>query len=152
MFDVFWICHLVLPLLFLSFFLFFCLSFFSTHRLSSSLLHLSIIPFMAPFNLLHTHSTYTYIQISPHSKESPPSCPLWSGTNKNRDVSTGPLACPFARSLALLTRLLAPDCSLRSRPPLRSLVRSLAHFANELACGTDWMAIFSIFDHSRQLT
>ena len=30
--------------------------------------------------------------------------PLWSGTNKNRDVSTGPLARPFARSLAPLTR------------------------------------------------
>ena len=80
--------------------------------------------------------------------------PLWSGTNKNRDVSTGPLARPFARSLAPLTRSLAPDCSLRSRPPLRSLVRSLAHFAHSLARGTvnDWMAIlsvfFSIFDHS----
>ena len=52
---------------------------------------------------------------------------LWSGTSKNRDVSTGPLARPFARSLAPLTRSLAPDCSLRSRPPLRSLVHSLAH-------------------------
>ena len=50
---------------------------------------------------------------------------LWSGTNKNRDVSTGQLARPFARSPAPLTRSLAPDCSLRSRPPLRSLVRSL---------------------------
>ena len=60
---------------------------------------------------------------------------LWSGTNKNRDVSTGPLACPFVRSLAPLTRLLAPDCSLRSRHPLRSLVRSLAHFAHSLARG-----------------
>ena len=49
---------------------------------------------------------------------------LWSGTNKNRDVSTGPLARPFARSLAPLTRSLAPDCSLRSRPPLRSLICS----------------------------
>ena len=29
--------------------------------------------------------------------------PLWSGTNENRDVSTGPLARPFARSLAPLT-------------------------------------------------
>ena len=47
---------------------------------------------------------------------------LWSGTNKNRDVSTGPLA----RSLAPLTRSLAPDCSLRSRPPLRSIAHSLA--------------------------
>ena len=44
--------------------------------------------------------------------------PLWSGTNKNRGVSTGPLACPFTRSLA-------PDYSLGSRPPLHSLVRSL---------------------------
>ena len=79
---------------------------------------------------------------------------LWSGTTKNQDVSTGPLARPFARSLAPLTRSLAPDCSLRSRPPLRSLVRSLAHFAHSLARGTvnDWMAIlsvfFSIFNHS----
>ena len=62
---------------------------------------------------------------------------LWSETNKNRDVSTGPLARPFARSLAPLTRSLAPDCSLRSRPPLRSLVRSLAHFAHSLARGKD---------------
>ena len=60
---------------------------------------------------------------------------LWSGTDKNRDVSTGPLARPFARSLAPLTRLLAPDCSLRSRPPLCSLVHSLAHFAHSLARG-----------------
>ena len=53
---------------------------------------------------------------------------LWSGTNKNKDVSTRPLARPFARSLA-------PDCSLCLRPPLRSLVRSLAHFAHSLARG-----------------
>ena len=45
---------------------------------------------------------------------------LWSGTNKNRDVSPGPLARPFARSLAPLTRLLAAHYSLRSRAPLRS--------------------------------
>ena len=72
---------------------------------------------------------------------------LWFGTNKNRDVSTGSLACPFARLLALLTRLLALDCLLRSRPPLRSLVRSLAYFAHSLARGTvnDWMAILSVF-------
>ena len=43
----------------------------------------------------------------------------------NQDVSAELLASPFARSLAPLTRLLAPDCSLYSRPPLRSLVRSL---------------------------
>ena len=39
---------------------------------------------------------------------------LWSGSTKNRDVSTGSLACLFARSLALLTRSLAH--SLRSLP------------------------------------
>ena len=55
-----------------------------------------------------------------------PAFALWSGTNKKRDVSTGPLARLFAHSLAPLTCSLAPDCSLRSRPPLRSLVRSLA--------------------------
>ena len=43
---------------------------------------------------------------------------------------------------------------LRSRPPLHSLVCSLAHFAHSLARGTvnDWLAVlsvfFSIFDHS----
>ena len=79
---------------------------------------------------------------------------LWSITAKNTDCSTRPLARPFPRSLAPLTRSLAPDCSLRSCPPLCSLVRSLTHFAHSLASGTvnDWMAIlsvfFSIFDHS----
>ena len=62
------------------------------------------------------------------SVETPSDDALWSGTNKNRDVSTGPLARPFTRSLA-------PDSSLRSRPPLRSLIRSLAHFAHSLARG-----------------
>ena len=82
---------------------------------------------------------------------------LWSITANNTDCSTGPLARPFARSLAPLTRSLASDCSLRSRPPLRSLVCSLAHFAHSLARGTvnDWMAIlsvfFSIFDHSERM-
>ena len=32
---------------------------------------------------------------------------LWSGTNKNRDVSTGPLAPPFARSFARTARSFA---------------------------------------------
>ena len=66
---------------------------------------------------------------------------------KNTYVSIGPLARLFACSLA-------PDCSLRSHPPLRSLARSLAHFAHSLAVN-DWMAIlpvfFSIFDHSAPL-
>ena len=70
---------------------------------------------------------------------------LWCRTAKNTDCTTGPLAC----SLALLTRLLAPDCSLHSRPPLRSLarsrppLRSLARFTHSLARGkvNDWMAI-----------
>ena len=53
---------------------------------------------------------------------------LWSIIAKNTDCSTGPLAAPFACSLAPLTRSLAPDCLLRSRPLLRSLIRSLAHF------------------------
>ena len=68
-------------------------------------------------------------------------------------------ACLLTRSAALmrsaaLTCSLALDCLLRSRPPLRSLVCSLAHFAHSLARGTvnDWMAIlsvlFPVFDHS----
>ena len=79
---------------------------------------------------------------------------LWSKTAKNTDCSTGPVPRPFTRSLAPFTHFLAPDCSLRSRPPLRSLVRSLAHFGHSLARGkvNYKMAIlsvfFSIFDHS----
>ena len=46
---------------------------------------------------------------------------------ENRDVSTGPLARPFARSLTLLTHLLAPHCSLCSRALRRSFICSLAH-------------------------
>ena len=49
---------------------------------------------------------------------------LWSGTNKNRDISTGPLTRSFTRLLAPLTRSPAPDCSLCSRLPLRLLIRS----------------------------
>ena len=72
---------------------------------------------------------------------------LRSRITKNPDVSTWTLARPFAHSLAPLICLLAPDCSLRPRPPLRSLVRSLAHFAHSLARGTenDLMAIYSVF-------
>ena len=61
--------------------------------------------------------------------------PLWSKTAKNTYYSTRPLARPFVHSIAPLTRSLALDCSLHSRPPLRSLVRSLAHFAQSLARG-----------------
>ena len=57
---------------------------------------------------------------------------LWSKTTKNTDWSTGSLARPFAHSLTPLTRLLAPESSLHSHPPLCSLVRSLAHLAHSL--------------------
>ena len=73
----------------------------------------------------------------------------WVRTAKNRDVSTGSRASPFACLLAPLTHSLAPDCLLCSRPPLcsRSLVNSPAHFAHSLARGTviDKMAIYSVF-------
>ena len=52
---------------------------------------------------------------------------LWARSNKNPDVSIGPLARPFALSHALLTHLLAPHCLLPSHAPLCSFVRSLAH-------------------------
>ena len=50
---------------------------------------------------------------------------LWARITRNTDWSTWPLARPFARSFVLLTRLLALDYSLCSRPPLRSLLCSL---------------------------
>ena len=36
--------------------------------------------------------------------------PLWSRMTKNVDVSSGPIACPFARSFTLLTHSLARHC------------------------------------------
>ena len=50
---------------------------------------------------------------------------LWSGTNKNRDVSTRTLACLFARSLALLVRLLRTACFARALRCAHSFARSL---------------------------
>ena len=52
--------------------------------------------------------------------------PRWFKTAMNQDESTGPLARPFIRSLAPLTRLLAPHCLFCSHAPLRSFIRSLA--------------------------
>ena len=77
--------------------------------------------------------------------------PRWARIFKNTDWSTGPLAHPFARSLASLTPSLAPHYSLRSRPPLRSLVRSLAHFAHSLARGKvnfRWLFCLCFFFYS----
>ena len=50
----------------------------------------------------------------------------WFRAAKNWDISTGPIARPFARSFPL-TPLLAPRFSLRLPAPLRSCVRSLDH-------------------------
>ena len=58
---------------------------------------------------------------------------LWFISAKNRDVSTGLLARPFAHSLAPIIRSLAPPCSLHSRALLRSLICSLAHFTHSFA-------------------
>ena len=54
----------------------------------------------------------------------------WSHSTRGRitmkSTRTWPFAGPLAHSLAPLTHSLAPYCSLRSRAPLRSFVRSLA--------------------------
>ena len=66
---------------------------------------------------------------------------LWTITAKNTDISTGPLDRPFARSLA-------PDCSLCSRPPLRSIVRSLTSLTpslvGQLIIGWLFILFFSV--------
>ena len=116
--------------IFATFFVFFFFVFFLPASLLllfplSSLLHHPTSPSLSFFSSLSFSFPFDHVSLSP----------LWSKTAKNTDCSTGSLAHPFARSLAPLTRSLAPDCSLRSRPPLRSLVRSLAHFAHSLARG-----------------
>ena len=71
----------------------------------------------------------------------------WARSTKKPDVSTGPLACPFAHSLAPLTRSLTPHYLLGS---CASLTRSLPHslcFNPSLTPSlvNDWMAIYSVF-------
>ena len=51
---------------------------------------------------------------------------LWFRTAMNRDLNSGPLAHPCARSLTPLTHLLAPPCLLRS------LIRCAGLFARSL--------------------
>ena len=53
---------------------------------------------------------------------------------KNPNVSTGPLAVPFACSLAPLAHSLAPPCLLRSRASQRLLISSLACLLCSLPC------------------
>ena len=50
----------------------------------------------------------------------------------NRDVSTAPFTCPLARSLAPLSRLLPPHCSLRSRAPVCPICQTLTYFEGKL--------------------
>ena len=66
------------------------------------------------------------------------SAALWSGTNKNRDVSIGPLARPFARLLALLT-LFTCFGLLASLAPSTALT----HFAHSLTRGTMYSVQFT---------
>ena len=73
---------------------------------------------------------------------------LWSGTNKNRDVSTRPLARPFARTAHSLacSRLLA------SLAPFAALTRSLARLLRSLPCLWESELLMSqndlVFSHS----
>ena len=60
---------------------------------------------------------------------------LWARSTKKTDWSTGPLARPFARSLAPLTCSLALHYLLRWRAPLRSL--SLARSLRSLPSSWD---------------
>ena len=53
--------------------------------------------------------------------------PLWSKITNNPDVSTGPLALPFASLLAPLSRSLTPPFLLRLRALLRFFACTLTH-------------------------
>ena len=65
----------------------------------------------------------------------------WFRTSWNRDSSIGPLAHPLAHSLAPLTRLLAPHCSLCSSAPHHSFVRSRAHSLAPELMGQWWIFV-----------
>ena len=95
----------------------------SSQSLTALILHPDS-PSPKPLRLTPLDKTLLHSTFHDFTRQPPSPKPLWSRILKNPEVSTGPLARPFARSLAPLTHLLAPDCSLRSRPPLRSLVLS----------------------------
>ena len=66
--------------------------------------------------------------------------PLWSGSTKNRDVSTGALACPFARSLAHLHRsLIRLRHSASFARALRCVHSSICSFAHSLS--SSWESV-----------
>ena len=69
---------------------------------------------------------------------------LRSRTAKNPGVSTGPLACSFAHSLASLIHSLAPHYSLFTRISLCSLVCWLAHSLTPEPVGR-WMIRWLFF-------
>ena len=74
---------------------------------------------------------------------------LWARITMNTDWSTGPLARPFAHSLAPLTRLLAPHYSLRSRAPFVLLITSLTPLlVGKWIIRWLFFCVFSIMDHS----
>ena len=113
------------------------------------LLTISLLPFfLLPsfFKVGSSVSPVAFIQLriqAQHSKikekrKEAAASAQWVRTAKNWDVSNGPLARPFALSLAPLTHSLARHCWLRLRAPLRSLVCSLAHSLTPQLVGK-WM-------------
>ena len=99
-------------------------------RLLAPLIHL-----LAPHCSLRSHATAFVRSLThPFAPEHVghwnivcPMCPQsqWNDYEINAK-STGPFTHPLARSLTPHTHSLSPHCSLRSRAPLRSFVRSLA--------------------------
>ena len=65
------------------------------------------------------------LQINSDNTATATTAALWSGTNKNRDVSTGPFAHPFARTAHSLTCSALLASLARSAALTRSLARSL---------------------------
>ena len=92
---------------------------------SAELVPLVVAPQAHLFSVLLTSAVYLLTPPPPFPQE-PHRPPQWGRTAKNRDVSTGLLTRPFARSLAPLTQSLALHCSLRLRTPLRSFVHPFA--------------------------
>ena len=124
------------------FFFFLSVSFILPPFLSSKIhhLYLLILPGISPYlsqpsGCIPISSKTHHLIVSGLPRTIRPNPPPHPCGPKQPKIQTEVLGHSLAHLLAPLTRSLAPDCLLRSRPPLRSLVRSLAHFAHSLTRG-----------------
>ena len=125
---------------------FYCMSLFSLSY-SSTLVSCPPIPFLSASFLLAFYF-FSFDEINHNENSSVPLAPLWFRIIMNRDVSTGPLASPFAHSfacyalLALLAHSAEVICSLARSLTVELLGRWTVQCLNKMPF---WTIVRSLF-------